>query len=250
MKITSQNKTESGKEANRARLFDLFARRPMPDEELLVNLGLFMRSGSLAKILFLDELYRMIVEIPGCIFEFGVWYGQSLVVLENLRAVHEPYNHQRRIIGFDTFSGYPEVGDKDRRSDLIAEGVYGVGDDYEGYLGQLIDFHEKENVMAHIKKHSTVKGDVRETLPSWFRENPQALVSLAYFDMALYEPTKEALLEIESRLIPGSVVAFDEFGHPDYPGETQAAMEILGGQNYVVRNSRILPDRVYFLKTH
>lgn len=248
MKITSQKKTDVKVANNRERLFNLFANRPLGDEELLVNLGLYMRSGALAKILFLDEMYQKIVGIPGHIFEFGVWYGQSLVVFENLRAIHEPYNHQRHILGFDTFEGYPEIGDKDRRSDIISEGVYQVSEKYEGYLEELIDFHEKENVMSHVKKHSIHKGDVRQTLPLWMEANPQTFVALAFFDMALYEPTRAALKEIRSRLIPGSIIVFDELNHKDYPGETEAAMEVLGTEGFAISNSRILPDRVYFTK--
>lgn len=248
-KITSQNATDSSLLNNRERLFDLFRNRPMGDQELLVNLGLFMRSGALAKILFLDEIYKKIVGVPGHVIEFGTWWGQSIAVFENLRAIHEPYNHQRRIVAFDTFVGYPEdIGSKDKPSDIISKGVYKVNDSYEKYLSELIDFHEKENVMGHVKKHGVVKGDVRETLPVWLSENPQAFVSLAFFDMALYEPTKVALSSIKSRLIGGSVIVFDELNHAEYPGETEAVMEVLNVNEFKIENSKILPDRVIFTK--
>lgn len=246
--ITSQNKTHDQVSENRRRLFHLFQNRPMDDEDLLVNLGMYLRSGALAKLLYLDEIYRKVVGIPGHVIEFGVWWGQSIAMFENLRAVHEPYNHQRRIVGFDTFTGYPEVGEKDIRSDIIDEGVYKVNAGYEKYLEELVDFHEKENVMGHIKKHEIVKGDVRETLPDWFARNPHAFVSLAVFDMALYEPTKVALEAIKPRLIKGSVIAFDEMNHKDYPGETEAAKEVLGLQDFRIENCRTLPDRVLFIK--
>lgn len=248
MKITSQNKSAKKILANRERLFDLFRRRPMSDEELLVNLGLYMRSGALAKILFLDEIYRRARKIPGCIMEFGVWWGQTLTTMENLRAIHEPYNHQRHIIGFDTFTGYTEIGSKDRPSELITEGVYRVSEGHERYLADILDFHEKENVMGHIEKHEVVKGDVRVTLPDWLDRNPQAFVALALFDMALYEPTKLSLTAIAPRLIKGSLVIFDELNHKDYPGETEAAMEVLGSSQFSIENSTILPDRVIFTK--
>lgn len=220
----------------------------MTDEELLVNLGLYMRSGALAKILFMDEMYKKIKKIPGNIMEFGVWFGQTLSVLENLRAVHEPYNHQRRVVGFDTFEGYLEVGDKDKSSELIKKGGYKVRKGYEAYLEEVLDYHENENVMRHVKKHQVIKGDVTTTLPSWLSSNPQAFVALAFFDMALYEPTRNALLAIQSRLVKGSVIVFDELNHPDYPGETEAALEVLGKEGFAIENSEILPDRVFFTK--
>ena len=220
----------------------------MNDEELLVNLGFYMRSGALARLLFLDEIYRKIVGIPGHIFEFGVWWGQTVTTFENLRAIHEPYNHQRHIVAFDTFTGYPEVGDSDRRSDIISEGVYSVSENYEAYLQELLDYHEKENVMSHIKKHEIVKGDARQSAARWFAANPHAMVAMAFFDMALYEPTKACLEQIKPRLMPGSVVAFDQFNHKDYPGETRAALEVLGTEGYAIVNSSVLPDRVLFVK--
>jgi len=243
--ITSQNPSSDSSTQARENLYRLFKERPMQDHELLVNLGLFMRSGSLAKILFLNEMYQKIIEIPGIICEFGVWMGQSTVVFENLRAVYEPYNFQRRIIGFDTFSGYTEIGDKDVASEIISDGVYTVGQGYEDYLRELLDYHEKENVMSHIKKHSLIKGDASVTCPEFIEQNPHVVVAMAYFDMALYEPTKNCLKAILPRLIKGSILVFDELCHPDYPGETQAVFEVLQARNHTIRRSKFLPDRSY-----
>jgi hypothetical protein len=243
----SQNAPSAATAGARKELLRLFRERPISDEELLVNLCLYMRSGALARILFLDELYRKIVKLPGVICEFGIWWGQSLVVFENLRAVHEPY-HARRIVGFDTFAGYSGIGEADKRSSTIAEGVYGVPAGYEAYLDALLSCHEAENVMSHVRKHELVKGDATEAAGRWFERNPEALVALAFFDMALYEPTKAALEAIRPRLVKGSVVAFDELGNKDYPGETRAALEILGTEGFKIRRSRFLPDRSYFVK--
>ena len=38
--------------------------------------------------------------------EFGVEWGSTLSLLIKLRSIHEPYNYSRKIIGFDTFSGF------------------------------------------------------------------------------------------------------------------------------------------------
>ena len=229
-------------------MLEMFERRPIPDDELLVNTGLFMRSGALAKILFLDEIYRKIVTIPGCICEFGVWWGQSLALFENLRAVYEPYNHTRLIVGFDTFEGYKEVGVHDKRSETISEGVYGVSENYSNYLDELLSLHEAENVMSHVKKHLVVVGDITETVPKFFQSHPEQLVSLAFFDLALYEPTKIGLSAVTSRMVSGSIVAFDELSNASYPGETVAALEILNLQDWSVARSRFLPDRTIFTK--
>ena len=74
-------------------------------------------------------------------------------------------------------------------------------------------------------------------------EHPEAMVALAYFDMALFEPTIACLGAIEDRLMPGSLVVFDEFGHPDYPGEARAYREALMNRPHRIARSQILPDR-------
>src|SRR3954452_25367233 len=91
----------------RGRHAELFESSPIPTTELLTNLGLYNRSSIVAKTLYLDELDRQIVKIPGVIMAFGVWWGANVALLLSLRAVHEPYNWTRKVIGFDTFTGYP-----------------------------------------------------------------------------------------------------------------------------------------------
>jgi hypothetical protein len=233
--------------AHREVLYDLFKNRPMSDDQLLICLGLYMRSSALAKILFLDEAYRLIIDQPGIIVEFGTWWGQNLVVFENLRAIYEPFNQSRRIVGFDTFQGYPEVSDKDRASDTIKTGGYGVSADYRGYLDALVDYHERNNVLAAVKKHETVPGDVKITAPEYFASNEGIVIALAYFDMALYEPTKAALNAIKPHLEPGSVVMLDEFNNRDYPGETRAFKEIFRDVAYRVQKSRFMTDRTFVI---
>ena len=116
------NKTSEKQFSARERLYRLFRERPLSDEELLINMGLYMRSSALAKILFLNELYQKVVGIPGSMMVFGTWWGQDMTVLQNLRAVYEPYNYTRKVIGFDTFKGYPRLSSKDKESETIKVG--------------------------------------------------------------------------------------------------------------------------------
>jgi len=133
-----------------------------------------------------------------------------LILFENLRAIYEPLNQNRRIIGFDTFRGYPELSSKDIASDTIKVGGYTVSEGYKDYLEKLLAYHESNNVLSNIKKHTVIEGDVTETVPEFFEENPEAVVALAYFDLALYRPTRICLEAIKPHLIRGSVVMLDE----------------------------------------
>jgi hypothetical protein len=227
----------------RQALGDLFAGTPLPREQLLVNPGLYMRSSVLAKILYVDELYRKIVDVPGVILEFGVWWGQNLALFESLRAIHEPYNHTRKVVGFDTFSGYPAIGPQDGTGDVSCVGTYSVAPEYERHLSAVLDYHQHENVTGHIKKYELVKGDVSETIGRYLAEHPETIIALAYFDLQLYEPTKKCLRAIRPYLTRGSVVALDEVNCPEFPGETQALREEWGLDGLRLTRSRFLPDR-------
>lgn len=88
----------------RLRLARLLASSPIPPGELSDNLALYLRRQPLTDLLSLGALYRMILDVPGVIIEFGVHRGRHLAALTALRGVHEPYNPHRRIIGFDTFT--------------------------------------------------------------------------------------------------------------------------------------------------
>ncbi len=74
----------------------------------------------------------------------------------------------------------------------------------------------------HIRRTLIVQGDVRETLPRYLDQNPQTVIALAYFDLDLYEPTRDTLEAIRPYLTKGSVLAFDELAHAKWPGETAA----------------------------
>src|SRR3954469_1054674 len=108
----------------RKQLEKLFVESPLPREDLLFNLGMFTRSSLLVKFLVMNDIYERIKDIPGTLMEFGVWWGQNLVLLENLRAIHEPFNKQRIIAGFDTFAGYANFSDKDIKSDVMTDKTY------------------------------------------------------------------------------------------------------------------------------
>ena len=79
---------------------------PLPDDELLPNLGLFFTSKNLSRILFFYEIYKKIVYSHGIIVEFGVRWGQTLSLMSALRGIFEPFNRHRKIVGFDTFEGF------------------------------------------------------------------------------------------------------------------------------------------------
>jgi hypothetical protein len=225
----------------RERLLEMFHHCPIPDDELLSNLGLFIGRQKLSRILYMQELYQKIINVHGIVIEFGVRWGQNLALFESFRGIYEPYNYNRRIVGFDTFAGFPAVDAKDGTNEVIEAGAFTVTPDYEHYLQTLMDYHEHESPISHLKKYELVKGDAGEEIDRYLDRNPQTIVAFAYFDLDLYEPTRRCLQAISGRLTKGTVLGFDELNYPDCPGETLAVQEILGLNRYAIRRSPLSP---------
>ncbi|WP_321494913.1 hypothetical protein [uncultured Desulfobacter sp.] len=238
IKSNSSSKEKQGRD----RFFRQFEQCPIPRDELLRNLGLFINRQAISRMLFFHELYKKIVPVHGIIVEFGVRWGADLTLLSSLRGIYEPYNYNRKIVGFDTFSGFPSLCGKDGDDEIANPGAYGVTPDYDAYLETVLDYHETESPISHIKKYELVKGDATQTLENYLEAHPETIIALAYFDFDLYEPTKRCLELIRPHLTKGSVVGFDELNCPDFPGETRAVRDVFGLDRYAIQRLASNPN--------
>lgn len=218
--------------ARNQELIKLFTDAPIPEDELIANLGLFMGRKNLTRILWMHELYQKILTVPGVIMEFGCRWGHNLALFGAFRSMYEPYNYSRKIIGFDTFSGFKPLHEKDASAARLKSGDYGVTRGYEQYLEKLLSHHEQESPISHIKKFELVKGDAPEQLEAYLKAHPETIVSLAYFDMDMYEPTKKCLELIQGKIAKGSIIGFDELVSSVFPGETTVLKEVFGLGKY------------------
>ena len=218
---------------------------PIPNTELLSNLGLYLNRQTFSRLLFMAELYQHIIPVHGVAMEFGVRWGQNLALLHALRGIYEPFNYNRKIIGFDTFGGFPSVDAKDGL--LVKPGDYGVSADYQRQLTDILALHEADSPISHKRKFELVAGDASETVPRYLHDHPETIIAFAYFDFDIYAPTKACLEAIRPRLTKGAVVAFDELNCPEFPGETQAFDEVFGVANYALRRSPLNPLISYLI---
>ena len=224
---------------DKKKLVNILKSNTIPDELLLENIGLFIRRQQLSHILLMNKLYKKIIKINGDIMEFGVFFGPNLSLFSSLRGIHEPYNYTRKIIGFDTFEGFPHVNlDKDGNHEIIKKGSYSVSDGYENTLKDILSIHENNSPLNHINKYELIKGDASITIEKYLQKEPQTIISLAYFDFDIYEPTKNCLEKILPRLVKGSILVFDELNCKAFPGETIAYNEVLGLNNYKLNRDK------------
>ena len=85
--LTLDTYASQGEMVNRDRLSHLLDSSPIPKEQLLPNLGLFLESKNLARLRFLNHVYQHIIDVQGVIMEFGTRWGQNLGVLSALRGM-------------------------------------------------------------------------------------------------------------------------------------------------------------------
>jgi hypothetical protein len=232
-KITMFTYGDIDESDRRKKFVQLMKDCPIPQNELLLNIGMFLTPQTLSRILFMDFLYKQILEVQGVIVEFGCRWGQNLSLFSALRGIYEPFNRLRKIVGFDTFAGLHATTSLDGKK--MKEGTYSVTPDYRYYLEKLLSLQEQESPQAHIKKHEIIKGDASKEVMRYLERNPETIISMAFFDMDIYKPTYECLTKIKPFLTRGSVIGFDELNDHACPGETVALKKVFGLDQFRIR---------------
>ena len=191
------------------------------------SFALYSPRQTISDFLVRYELFKMVKDIPGAFLEFGVYNGQGLLSWANFSAIQEPYHVTREIYGFDTFAGFSGVGERDKSDhpDVVRDGGYSIAS-YER-ISRAIELFDQNRPIGHVKKIFLVPGDVKQTLRPFLASNPHVVPALIYLDMDIYEPTRFVIEELLDRMPKGGIVAFDEFAHRSYPGETTALMDVL-----------------------
>jgi hypothetical protein len=135
-----------------------------------------IRSGSLEHVLTEEAL------IPGFLAEFGVFSGKSI------NQIAERYP-ERTVYGFDSFEGFPsdwEEFSKDKSREFFTR--------------------EPPEVRDNV---TLIKGWFRDVLPR-FLEEESGPCALAHIDCDLYESTVDVLTGLRDRIVPGTILVFDD----------------------------------------
>lgn len=192
----------------------------------LANFPRYVRRQDLKRFLVRYELFKQVLKVKGSIIEGGVHEGFGLMSWYHCSTTLEPENLTRRIVGFDTFSGFPSLAAEDQGVDDVAVGDLSA--DSEAELRALVEVHDRNRFLGHIEKVRLVRGDASTTMPAYLETHPETVVSLLFLDFDLYDPTRVALETFLPRMPRGAVIAFDELDNPRWPGETLAAMDAVG----------------------
>jgi hypothetical protein len=125
--------------------------------------------------------------IEGQILEFGVYQGKTINLISKI--------FENEIVwGFDSFEGLPE----DWFTDSKEYSKHPKG-------------HFKVDKMPDVNKNvKLVKGFYKDSLRPWIEENTKNIKFL-HVDCDLYSSTIEILSLLNSQIVPGTIIVFDEF---------------------------------------
>ena len=213
--------------------------------EKLQNFTKYVPRVDLTNFLAKYELFKKTLDVPGSIIECGVLFGGGLMAFAQLSAIFEHTNFMRKIIGFDTFSGFPQLSKYDKSSSEFAhKGGFGINS-YED-LQKCIKLYDENRFLNHIPKVELVKGDAVKTIPQFIKKNPAVVVSLLYIDFLLYEPTKIALEYFVPRMPKGAIIAFNLINDTmHWQGTTRALLDSIGIQKLELKKFQFTPYTQY-----
>lgn len=163
----------------------------------------------------------------GLFMEFGVWRGSTI------NRIAERVGKFTKVYGFDSFEGLPEDW----------QGEYQKGTFHmEGVLPQV-----HENIELY-------PGWFDETLPKFVAEHPNTPIAFLHVDCDLYSSAKTIFNCLGERLVPGSIIVFDEYFN--YPGwrehEYKAFQELVAERSlryrYLAYNNREMNTAVQIIE--
>jgi hypothetical protein len=142
-------------------------------------------------------------KVDGHYLEFGVFTGGTIRFMAKCVG-------GRTIHGFDSFEGLPE-----------AWGGFNLGGgafDVKGRLPRV-----PENVRLH-------RGWFDTSLPAWLTANTGP-ASFIHIDCDLYSSTKTIFAQLGDRIVPGTVILFDEyFNFPNWERHEHKAFQEFAGE--------------------
>ncbi|RDJ32726.1 MAG: class I SAM-dependent methyltransferase [Crenarchaeota archaeon] len=240
LKNQSKNDIEFSKRMN-----EFFSSSLGTNMDKLRNFPKFVPRQSLSLFLAKNSIFKNILNIHGNIIECGVFLGGGLMTWAQLSSIYEPINHTRKIIGFDSFTGFEKIHPKDEVDgpEYIRPG--GLATNAYDDLKKCIEIYDLNRHISHIPKIEIIKGNANETIPKFIDDNPHEVIALLYLDFDLFEPTKTAIEKFLPLMPKGAIIVFDELNQAIWPGETQAILETIGLRHLKIQRFPYTPAISY-----
>lgn len=165
----------------------------------------FSHPTRINKLLAHYDLYRSVINLPGEVFELGVYKAASLVRLATFRNLLEN-DYSRKVVGFDAFGEFPN-------KNLTLKADLDFIHDFEKAGGEGLSIEEVDGIFKekNFKNVFLNKGNVFETLPKYLEKYPATRIAFLHLDMDVKEPTAFALDLLYDRVVPGGLIVLDDY---------------------------------------
>jgi hypothetical protein len=188
-----------------------------------------------ARLIYFHDLLSRIHRLDGDIVECGVGWGRSLYAMAVSSIL---LKRPRKMTGFDSFEGFPEPTPEDNAGSFgIKKGRYATTEQAVRHHLALSGLPE-DFVAANI---TLVKGFFADTVPAY-----GGRIALLHLDGDLYDSYRVPLSHLYDKMVPGGIIAFDEYQNATYTGATQAIDEFFAGREPIQRSPLI--DRFFVVK--
>ena len=179
----------------------------------------FSHPTRLNKMLAHYDLYKSITNLPGDIFELGVYKAASLIRLATFRNLLEN-DFSRKLVGFDAFGKFPT-------ENLSLKVDFDFIEHFENEGGDGLSKKEVEQLMQQKGFQNALlnEGNIFDTLPAYLNAYPATKIAFLHLDMDVKEPTTYALEILYDRVVPNGLLVFDDYNA--VAGETDAVDEFL-----------------------
>jgi len=215
---------------------------------LMSNFSRFVRFQDTTRFLIMYELYKKIVNVHGSIIEIGVLNGFNIFSFAHFCEIFEPRNYTRKILGFDTFEGHTsQILEKDGEVGL-AESTEGFATHSYDELQKSVELFNNSIQFNQFEKIRLIKGDAVKTIPEYYENHPELLVSLLICYTDIYAPTRVALEKFWPRMPKGSIVLIASSNYEKSPGEITAFDDVLGVGNFELRRFPFATRASYIVK--
>lgn len=215
-------------------------------KDIANNPFLFATRQSVTDYLVRVELFNKVKALSGHIVECGVNRGNSFMLFSHMSSIYEPYAINRKIVGFDSFSGFRSINKEHDPAD-ISENDFNTAGAFE-MLKKSVGLFDLNRSVAHMSRCDVIEGDAVKTIPEYVRAHPEMTLALLYLDFDLYEPTAAALQHLFPLVCKNGVVVLDEFNYDKFAGETAALTEFLDVGRIELKRFSFAPFVAYFEK--
>lgn len=177
----------------------------------------------------------------GSIVECGVGAGSGLAILLSMRLDFKLSS--AKIYAFDSYKGFPDGSENDRSTGPIKPRYkkYDINFVKSGLLGCGFSSYDIDQSISFIEGW----------FPESFSEYDGGAISFLHLDVDLYQSYLDSLKFFYDIVLPGGIIAFDEYKDPDdmkkWPGASLAIDEFLGKKISFIQRDE-LSGKYYYVK--